>query len=164
MINQRPLQLTLPFVGRLKQFTNNSMQRFFKKWTLNPKRLFLIDGFGAFLTAFFLFIILRTFNEYFGMPKTTLSFLSTIALAFSVYSFCCFFFVNKKWNSFLRAISIANFLYCCLTLGLVIYYYPRLTILGVAYFLIEIVIIGGLVFLEIKILRVAKEHSTNYPV
>ena len=137
------------------------MQQFFNKLALNPKRLFLIDGFGAFLTAFFLFAILRTFNEYFGMPKTTLDFLSIIALAFSVYSFCCFFLVNNNWHPFLRAISIANLLYCCLTLGLVIYNYPRLTILGVIYFLIEIVIVCGLVFFEINVLTISNRNRRN---
>ena len=129
------------------------MKKLFNKLILNPKRLFLIDSFGAFLTAFFLFAILRTFDEYFGMPKLTLDFLSIIALAFSVYSFCCFFLVSNNWHPFLRTISIANILYCCLTLGLVIYYYPLLTILGVTYFLIEIIIVVVLVFFEINVLK-----------
>ena len=137
------------------------MQLFFNKLTFNPKKLFLIDGFGAFLTAFFLVAILRTFNEYFGMPKTTLDFLSIIALAFSVYSFCCFFLVKNNWHPFLRAISIANLLYCCLTLGLVIHNYPRLTILGVTYFLIEIVIVCGLVFFEINVLTINNRRRHN---
>ena len=129
------------------------MKKLFNKLILNPKRLFLIDSFGAFLTAFFLFAILRTFNEYFGMPKMTLDFLSIIALAFSVYSFCCFFLVSNNWHPFLKAISIVNLLYCCLTLGLVIYYYSLLTILGVTYFLIEIIIVVVLVFFEINVLK-----------
>jgi hypothetical protein len=136
------------------------MQQIFNKLTLNPKRLFLIDGFGAFLTAFFLFVI-RTFNEYFGMPKTTLDFLTIIALTFSVYSFCCFFAVNNNWRPFLRAISIANLLYCGLTLGLVIYHYPRLTILAVIYFVIEIVIVCVLVFFEIKVLTLNHRRRQN---
>ena len=134
------------------------MKKLFNKLILNPKRLFLIDGFGAFVTAFFMFAILRTFNEYFGMPKMTLDFLSIISLAFSVYSFCCFFLVSNNWHPFLRTISIANILYCCLTLGLVIYYYPLLTILGVTYFLIEIIIVVVLVFLEISALKKTEHY------
>ena len=134
------------------------MKKLFNKLILNPKRLFLIDGFGAFVTAFFMFAILRTFNEYFGMPKLTLDFLSIIALAFSGYSFCCFFLVSNNWHPFLRTISIANILYCCLTLGLVIYYYPLLTILGVTYFLIEIIIVVVLVFLEISALKKTEHY------
>jgi hypothetical protein len=137
------------------------MQQFVNKLTSTPKRLFLIDGFGAFLTAFLLFAILRTFNEYIGMPMTTLNFLSIIALIFSVYSFCCFFLVNNNWRPFLRAISIANLLYCCLTAGLVIYNYPRLTILGLTYFFLEIVVICVLVFVEVNVLTASNRKRHN---
>ena len=137
------------------------MQQFLNKLLLNPKRLFLIDGFGAFLTAFFLFAMLRTFHDYFGMPKTILDFLSIIASVFSIYSFCCFFLVNNNWSFFLRAISISNLLYCCLTLGLVIYNYPRLTILGVTYFLVEIIVVCGLVFFEIRVLMISKRKNSS---
>ena len=137
------------------------MQKVINKLTLNPKRLFLFDGLGALLTAFFLFVILRSFNGYFGMPKTTLNFLSIIALAFSVYSFCCFFLISNNWHPFLKAISIANLLYCCLTVGLVIYHYPLMTTLGVTYFLIEIVMVCVLVFFEIKVLTIGKNRRHN---
>ena len=126
------------------------MHRFFNKLTLSPKRLFLIDGFGALLTAFILFAILRSFNEYFGMPSNVLNLLSIIAFIFSAYSFGCFFLIKNNWHPFLRAIIIANLLYCILTFGLVIYNYPQLTLLAVTYFLLEIVVICILVFLEIN--------------
>jgi hypothetical protein len=121
------------------------------------KKLFLIDGLGAFLTAFFLFVILRTFNEYIGMPKSILTLLSIIALVFGVYSFSCFFFLNKNRKPFLLTICIANILYCCLTLGLIIYYFPQLTILGITYFLLEIIVIGVLVYYEINVLKIASD-------
>ncbi len=139
------------------------MQRFFNKLALTPKRIFLIDGLGAFLTAFLLFTILKTFNEYFGMPKTTLNILSLIALVFCVYSFCCFFLVNKNWQPFLQAIIIANLVYNCLTLGLVIYNYPLLTVLGVTYFLLEIIVVCGLVFFEINVLTISfRRRHTDF--
>lgn len=131
------------------------MQRFINKLILNPKKLFLLDGFGALLTTFFLFGILRTFNEFFGMPKMTLKMLSIIALVFCTFSFCCLLIVKKNWQPFLLIIIIANLLYTLLTLGLVIFNYPKLTTLGVFYFLLEIVIICGLVFLEINALIIS---------
>ena len=39
--------------------------------------------------------------------------------------------------------------YCVLTLGLVVYYYPQVTVLGLTYFLLEIAVVGGLVYIEI---------------
>lgn len=120
------------------------------QFKLKPKILFLIDGLGALLTAFFLFVILRTFNEYFGMPQTTLTYLSLIAVIFCLYSITCFFLLSDNWKPFLRVISIANLLYCILTLGLVIYNYQSVTLLGITYFLAEIIVICGLVFVELK--------------
>ncbi len=123
-----------------------------KRLTLQPKTLFLIDGLGALVTAFFLFVILRTYNVYFGMPPNTLTYLSLIAIVFCLYSITCYFFLKDNWRPFLRTISIANLLYCCLTMGLVTYYYSRLTTLGVTYFLAEIIVVFALVFIEMKTL------------
>lgn len=120
---------------------------------LKPKTLFLIDGLGAFVTAFFLFAILRTFNKYFGMPQTILMYLSIIAIIFCFYSITCFFLLKDNWQPFLRTISIANLLYCFLTMVLLIYYYQSITILGVTYFLAEIMVVCGLVFVELKTLN-----------
>jgi hypothetical protein len=133
--------------------------RFYNKIALNPKNIFLIDGLGAFLSAISLFTILSCFNEYIRLPKATLSILSIIAILFCVYSLSCFFHVNKNWHLYLLAIIIANLFYSFLTLGLVIYNYSEMTILGVSYFLLEIIIIGGIVFFEINILSLIKLKS-----
>lgn len=120
------------------------------QWILNPKTIFLLDGLGACLTAFLLGVVLTAFNEYFGMPQKTLNILALIALGFAFYSFFCFFFIGSTWRLFLKIIAAANLLYCCLTTALVIYFYPQLTILGVSYFLLEIVVVCGLVFVELR--------------
>ena len=124
----------------------------------NPKRLFLLDSLGAILTAFFLFVVIWQFNGYFGMPKPVLTYLSIIAICFCIYSTSCFLFLKAYWTAFIRLIGIANLLYCALTIGLLIKYYSLLTIIGVTYFLIEIVIICGLSHVE---LNVAKEIKRN---
>ena len=116
-----------------------------------PKTLFLIDCLGAMLTTFFLFVLMRQFNEYFGMPKTILTYLSVIAICFCIYSTACLLFLNGRWTPFIRVIGIANLLYCALTMGLLIKYYPLLTIIGAVYFLIEIVIICGLAYIELNV-------------
>ena len=135
------------------------MQQFINKLALNPKRIFLIDGLGAFLTVLFLLIISRTLNEYVEMPKMILNILSVTASVFCIYSLYCFLFLSdKKLYPFLQAIIIANILYSCLTLGLVIYNYSRLTIVGVTYFLLETAVIFSLVFFEINVLTIHKDR------
>jgi len=124
------------------------VHKFFNKLTTHPKRLFLLDGFGAFLTAFVLFAILRRFNEYVGLPPSTLSLLSLIAIIFCFYSISCFFLVSDNWQPFIRIISMANLLYCCLTIGVVIYYNQSLKVVGLVYFLAEIIVVCTIAFVE----------------
>ncbi|MFD2033569.1 hypothetical protein ACFSKL_02145 [Belliella marina] len=119
--------------------------------TSNSKRLFLVDGLGAFITAFLLFVIMGTMSEYFGMPESVLMILAVIASVFCIFSISCFFFVNGNKKPYLKAIGIANLAYCCLTLALIVYFYPQLTLLGLSYFLLEIVIISGLAYIEINV-------------
>jgi len=131
------------------------------RFILKPRNLFLIDSLGALVTAFFLFAILRTFNEYFGMPQITLTYLSIIAVVFCLYSFTCFILLKDNWQPFLKTISIANLLYCCLTLTLVIYHFQRLTILGITYFFAEIIVVCGLGFVELKTLSMGTKRIND---
>lgn len=128
---------------------------------LKPKTIFLVDGLGAVLTAILLMAVVRTFDEYFGMPRPILTLLSIMAIIFALYSFSCFAFSGNNIQKFLRPIIAANLTYSILTSGLVIYFYNRLTFLGVAYFVGEVLIICGLVSLERKILKATKtKHSS----
>ncbi|MNQ78604.1 hypothetical protein D3C85_935230 [compost metagenome] len=129
------------------------MKENLKQYIAEPKNIFLIDAFGAILTAFLLFFVLRTFNTFFGLSKTTLEYLSFLALIFSIYSFFCFFLLNNNWKSYLKIICIANVLYCLLTFAIILYYYQSISVFGIAYFLGEILVIAGLVFLEITTIR-----------
>ena len=116
-----------------------------------PKTLFLIDSVGALLTALFLFVILRNFSPYIGMPKRVLNLLWPIAACFFFYSATCFLFLKEKWVFFIRIIIFANSLYCLLTLMILFMHYKQLTNLGLAYFSAEIAIIGGLIYIELQV-------------
>lgn len=124
-----------------------------ERFTINPEKLFLTDSLGALLSAFFLFVVLKSFDEYFGMPKNVLNYLSAIALVFSVYSFACFYFLKKNWKVFLGIIVSANLLYTLLTLSLVFYHLKSLTLLGILYFVVEMIVVIALVSIEIRTLR-----------
>jgi hypothetical protein len=123
-----------------------SISQFLRK----PKNIFLIDSFGALLTALLLFVVLRTFNNFFGLSKNTFEYLSLLALIFSIYSISCFLIVNTNWKSFLKIISVANILYCILTFCILLYNYQSISVLGVVYFLSETIVIARIVYLEIK--------------
>jgi len=124
-----------------------------------PKTLFFIDSLGALITAFCLYAVSRSFHEYFGVPKTMFTYLSAIAASLCIYSTTCSFLLNYNWTPFIKVISIANLLYCVMTLWLVILYYPTITIIGTTYFLVEITIICGLVYIELNVMTIIKKNS-----
>lgn len=129
------------------------MKKLINYFSEKQKTLFFIDSIGAFLTAFSLMVIVRQFNEYFGIPQNELTYLSVIAVLFCIYSAACFLFFKGSFKPFLRIIGIANLIYCVLTIGLLIKYNSLLTILGTTYFLIEIVIICGISFIELNVAK-----------
>ena len=135
------------------------------KRLLNEKNIFLLDGFGALLTAVFLGVILPIFHQFIGMPISILYFLSSCGLVYAIYSLSCFFFADSNCKIFLQIIITANLCYCLLTALLVGIFWKELTGLAVAYFVIEILIILVVVWIEKKIfqnkfaLRIANSNS-----
>ena len=103
-----------------------------------PKKLFLIDGFGALISAFLLGIVLVQYESAFGMPRKELYILSLLAVGFAIYSFTCSWKLPQNWQIYMKTIAVVNSLYCCLTLGLMFYHREVITTLGIVYFLGEI--------------------------
>jgi hypothetical protein len=117
---------------------------------LSPKKLLLLDGIGALLTAALLYFLLGRFDQLFGMPKKELDVLAIIGLACAVYSFSCYFLLTRKWRSYLTIIAFINILYCIGTIILLQHYYRQLTVYGILYFCCEILVITILVYTELK--------------
>jgi hypothetical protein len=135
------------------------IQKLINHFTEKQKTLFFIDGIGAFVTALSLFIIAQRFNDYFGMPKNTLTYLSVIAVCFCIYSISCAVFLKEKFATFIRIIAFANIVYCVLIIGLIIHNYSILTLIGKTYFFIEILIIGILSYVELSVAKRNKIKS-----
>ena len=131
----------------------NNLQPFINRISSNPKLIFLIDGFGAVLSVFLLGIVLVKLENLIGMPAQTLYILAGIAGVFAIYSFLCSFLIPKNWRTFLKVIAFANLIYCLLTFSLLFIHQSDLTYLGIIYFLGEIIVIGLLAFLELRIAK-----------
>ena len=121
------------------------------KLPTNPKKLFFIDGCGAFLSAFLLGIVLVRFEQYVGIPPATLYFLAAFPIMFTIYDWLSYLQSHNKQPQLLRGIAIFNFFYCCLSIGVAFYHYDTLTVYGWIYFFIEIVIVMILANWELKI-------------
>ncbi|GEM_PF-1610196 len=113
--------------------------------------LFLIDACGALVTACFLGVVWRSHPDYIGMPEAVLNGLSLLALLLSACSLSCFLFLKDRRPFFLKMIAVANLLYGSLSLALLVFYYSRLTMIGWVYFLLELLIITALAYLEFKV-------------
>jgi len=122
------------------------------KAELNPKKLFLIDGFGAIISAFILSVVLVKLEELFGIPSHALYLLATIPVFFVIYDVYCY---NKhlKIGLLLQRIAVLNIVYCCISIGLVSYYFNTITILGWAYVIVEIILISFLAIIELRVGR-----------
>lgn len=129
----------------------SGLQSLVNQLIANPRQLFLIDGLGALLTAFFLAVILAKFEAHFGMPRNVLYPLAIVACIFAIYSMSCYFFLPVHWRPYLKVIALANLTYCCLTLALVIFHYQSLMVLGLLYFLLELVVVGALIYIELRV-------------
>ncbi len=126
-----------------------TFQQMIKSIRTNPRKLFLIDSLGAITSAFSLGVILIQFESYFGMPSHVLYILAVIPCFFALYSFLCYWRFPRNWRPFMKAIAMANLLYCFVSMGLVYQFHGQLTTLGFVYFLLEFIIIISLVSVEL---------------
>lgn len=114
------------------------------------KKLFLVDGVGALVSAVLLGVVLVQFETYFGIPESTLYFLAALPCLFAIYDFYCFYSVKKDLGKHLKRIAVANILYCCLSIGMAIYHSSEIEQLGRAYIIVEVLIVVSLALFELK--------------
>lgn len=131
---------------------------------MNPKKLFLIDGFGAILSAFLLGVVLVKFEEIFGIPSSILYPLATIPIFYAAYDFYCYRKRHQKTGLLLKGIAFLNLIYCCISLGMVFYHFGTITNLGRIYILIEIIIVLFLAIIEFRTGRKIIKASTQQGV
>lgn len=118
---------------------------------ISPAYVFLIDGFGALLTAGFIHLLATFFIDWVGLPYEVLRILTLVALTMALYSFFCHLFVKVNKRKWLMVIIAANLLYVLATAVLLMIYHDRLKLPGLIYFLSEFVVVFVLVRWEAKI-------------
>jgi hypothetical protein len=138
---------------------NMKMNRLFDIVDLKPKEFFVVDGFGAILSAFLLGVVLVKMESVFGIPSSTLHFLATLPVLFAIYDLYCFSQLDDKLGHLLMGIAVINLLYCCLSIGFAFYHFQTITVFGWAYIIIEILIVTIIAIFELK---TAKSLTKNY--
>ena len=132
-----------------------------KKAENDPKKLFLVDGLGALLSAFLLGFILVSFKDDVGMPSGTLYLLAAFPIALAIFDFYCYRKENTTTGIFLKIIALLNVQYCILSLGLALYHRETLTSLGWIYISIEILIILLLSAIEFIVGKQLTENTND---
>lgn len=115
-----------------------------------PRKLFLVDGIGALISAFSLGVLLPYFQSHIGMPGHLLYGLAVLSTLFSLYSISSYLNFGLRWRAFMKGIAIINLSYCVLSFCLVYYFFEALSIYGLAYFIGEKLIVAVLVVIEWK--------------
>jgi len=122
---------------------------------LNDRNIFLVDGLGALLSATFTGLMLTRYSLFLGINVATLQALSLLPLAFSIYSFGCYFLIKRTKPWMLLAIIAVNSLYCLISLAIILFR-EKITWRGQTLLSAEIVVILFVIFLELKIYRSLK--------
>ncbi|WP_024770939.1 hypothetical protein [Aquimarina macrocephali] len=125
-------------------------QQIINKMVVQPKRLFLIDGLGALLSAFLLGVVLVRLESIFGIPAKALYILAFFPCIFALYDFYCYLRVKKNQKYFLTAIALMNLIYCFISIGVAFQHHQKITAFGWTYIILEITIIIILIRIELK--------------
>jgi FtsH-binding integral membrane protein len=121
----------------------------------SPRTLFLVDGVGALVTALVVGVVLPALGEHIGTPRPILRALALTAAVFAAYSLTCAAAQPTRWPRYLRGIALANAGYCLVTAAVLIRFSATLHALDWIYFAGEIVVVGALVTLELRVARAA---------
>jgi hypothetical protein len=132
-----------------------------------PRALFRLDALGGLLSAGLMFFVLRPFHAAFGIPPGWPLPLAGLGLAYALYSGVCSLWAGSgplpdfpaAGRTRLKIIALANGLYCLFTLWLIGRHYPQLSLLGLAYFLGEVLLIASLAALEWQVAQTPGHDS-----
>lgn len=127
----------------------------------NPRRLFMVDAFGAAVTAVAIGLIMQALPQWFMVQLSISYALAGIAMVFSLYSALCGLALSSGFKPYILAIAMANTLYCIATAGILLIFFEQFSVLASIYFLLEICVIIILVFIELTVYRIMKNDSNS---
>lgn len=121
------------------------------------QKLFLLDAFGACVSALMLGFVLVRLEDVFGIPVNVLFVLAIFPMLFAVYDLYAYFQASSRQAIMLKGIAILNLLYCLLSSLYLIAHLNEITVFGLAYLSIEIVLVICLALFELSIWKQTKQ-------
>lgn len=138
-----------------------SFQKLKDFFLLNPNTIFLLDGFGAIISAFLLGVISSQFKNHFGIPVQLFYILAFLPCLLALFDLYCFFRITKEKIEFLKILAFLNLFYCFIALGLALSFYKEITYFGWTYIFLEIVIVISIASLEYRTAGFLKRKLTR---
>ena len=120
-------------------------------FTDRPSRLFLLDSIGAILSAALLLLLHFVFQVTNGLPPLIVYALVAAALFLSAYSLTCSWLLRRCHARYLRVIALLNGTYLLTVCILLVLYCSRLHPILIICFILESVVLGFLIYLELKV-------------
>ncbi len=111
--------------------------------TISPRQVLILDACGASTTALMIYVLLVREIIRTGLPNWLLMLLAGMAVGFASFDGFAYFIYNNARQALL-VISGLNLLYCLVVLATLVVYRNELTVLGFAYFMIEVAIVMSL--------------------
>lgn len=128
-----------------------SIQKAVHFFTNRPSRLFLLDGIGAILSAALLLLLHFVFQVTNGLPPLIVYALVAAALFLSAYSLTCSWLLRRCHAHYLCGIALLNGMYLLTVWILLVLYCSRLHPILIICFILESVVLGFLIYLELKV-------------
>ena len=123
----------------------------------NKRKLFLIDGMGALVSALVIGGVMTRLPEWFGLPHFILHSLALVAFALAFYGFMNALGLFGQHRVLLWATFMGNCFYIVFTGLLLVMFARSLKPLDFAYFIGEMAIVAVLAAVEYRALRVTAE-------
>lgn len=131
-------------------------------WERNFIRtLFIIDGFGALLSAVAVGIVLPKNPEMMGMPAAILQRVALVPAAFVIYDLVVLLFQNNSLLSYLHVKAYLTLSYGLLTLVLAFLYISTFTFIGWILMGMQLAMIVSIAVYEIKVVAQEKHISES---
>lgn len=122
-----------------------------------PRRMFVLDGLGAAVSAVALGLVLPRFSELVGAAPSALRFLAVIPVGIAAFDLACALARPTAWRAALRLVACANLVYPWISAAALWRDELRLLPLGHVYFGVEFAVVAALGAFQLHLARVGQD-------
>ena len=117
---------------------------------MSIRKLFLLDGSGALLTALMLMLVLPKLDLLTGIDPDMITVMVLIAFLLATMSLTFFFTYNQQSYKVLQVIGISNLLYSGIIVVVLLVHGSSMKPLGMTYFILEGLVVALLGLVDIR--------------